>query len=1315
MSEEPIGYAPLQIIPVVQGIQAGIEGQIAQPLVAAGRSAGQATGNAIVSGLAAAQAGVERAAEALRTAREKEADAAGKVRVAEEKLRELRESGRASAAQLARAEEALATAQRNEERAARATQRGVDQLAAAHRALENATGDAEESTGRFSRAINSLGDRLGPAAKQMAAAAVAAAGIGTAMDTAMEAVSREQNVDILAAQLGATPELAAEYGKIAGDLYKQGLGESFEDVTAAIGAVQSGFTTLGSEGEASIEQVTTRALNFATVFGTEVPESIQTASQLVKNGLAVDSTAAFDLMTTAFQRVPAAMRDELPEILNEYGTNLRALGFDGQQAFGLLVDAAQQGKFVLDKTGDALKEFTIRGSDMSQASQDAYKAIGLDAAEMSRAIAEGGPVAQDALQKVAAGLLEIEDPAERANTSIALFGTPLEDLSVDQIPAFLGALSGAGDSMTGFAGSADQMGETVANNTASKLEVLKREIQDGLLGALTGAAEWIDRNREVAVGLGIALGTLGAALVTAKVAATGYAVAQGVMAASTGAGTAALAGNSLALGAYTIATGVVRGATMAWSAVQWLLNAALTANPIGIVVVAIGALVAGVVLAYQKSETFRDIVKGALDAVAGAGLWLWHNALEPFVNWWVGAAQSAWEAFTSIGTKAGEAKDFIIGKFTDLTTWLGDLPGQVTEKLSGLWNGLTTGFKTALNSLISMWNNFQLTFDFTIPVIDKHINFTIDTPDLPLLAGGGIAGRTAAGLLWGPGTPTSDSILGIDENGVPTARVSRGEGVVAEDAMRNGGAELVAALNAGWVPPAEFLRNMVRGGARLAHGNYDGSLRGVGLEEDSPIVAAVLGLRSLLHDGDFTGNLSSLGVEEDAPAVSAALGLRSLLLGDYDGRLAALGVEEDNPLVDLGLGVGGLLRGDYRGNLRAFGVEEDSPLVDAGLGLGGLLRGDYTGNLSNLGLEEDHPLVAAALDALRFLAALPGFADGGLVEAQNWVRGEDGKPYQYGGTGNPSWDCSGIAGGLWAKATGRNPNARYFNTESDFTQFGFLTGPGGPGDLTIGVKRGGGGPNSHMASRIGDLKVESSGTDGVEVGSDATDPSAFPLQWHFPIPGNPLAEGNPGALGGLGGGAGSSPGGSTGGGSGSSSSSASGATGGTRPNGPAVLVWVDNMPTNFGGTGSSAATGTGAGTPGTTADAGATGTGTPGADASSASTPKQHPLQGTALTGDLFTGDAPWWQQNNPWEYLQTKGAEKWQATQKDATTYFENNWKEMLNSGLAMLGMGATGAPAEAPTFNISGTDPMGAAAAVDRVLRRRTLALQMGGGISR
>ena len=52
---------------------------------------------------------------------------------------------------------------------------------------------------------------------------------------------------------------------------------------------------------------------------------------------------------------------------------------------------------------------------------------------------------------------------------------------------------------------------------------------------------------------------------------------------------------------------------------QILFNIALTANPIGIVVTAIGLLVAGLVVAYQKSETFRNVVNRVFEALKPIG------------------------------------------------------------------------------------------------------------------------------------------------------------------------------------------------------------------------------------------------------------------------------------------------------------------------------------------------------------------------------------------------------------------------------------------------------------------------------------------------------------------------------------------------------------------------------------------------------------------------------------------------------------------------------------------------------------------------
>lgn len=66
------------------------------------------------------------------------------------------------------------------------------------------------------------------------------------------------------------------------------------------------------------------------------------------------------------------------------------------------------------------------------------------------------------------------------------------------------------------------------------------------------------------------------------------------------------------MGVLAIKTGVV-------TAAQWLLNLAMTANPIGIVVVAIGALIAGLAIAYNRFAGFRSMVNGVWESLKQVG------------------------------------------------------------------------------------------------------------------------------------------------------------------------------------------------------------------------------------------------------------------------------------------------------------------------------------------------------------------------------------------------------------------------------------------------------------------------------------------------------------------------------------------------------------------------------------------------------------------------------------------------------------------------------------------------------------------------
>jgi hypothetical protein len=87
---------------------------------------------------------------------------------------------------------------------------------------------------------------------------------------------------------------------------------------------------------------------------------------------------------------------------------------------------------------------------------------------------------------------------------------------------------------------------------------------------------------------------------------------------------------------------------------QKIFNAAMRANPIGLIITAIALLVAGLVLAYKKSETFRRIV----DAVGRAGQkafgWI-VDKISELVGWVKDKAPQAFNAFKTVAVNVGNA------------------------------------------------------------------------------------------------------------------------------------------------------------------------------------------------------------------------------------------------------------------------------------------------------------------------------------------------------------------------------------------------------------------------------------------------------------------------------------------------------------------------------------------------------------------------------------------------------------------------------------------------------------------------------------
>lgn len=134
--------------------------------------------------------------------------------------------------------------------------------------------------------------------------------------------------------------------------------------------------------------------------------------------------------------------------------------------------------------------------------------------------------------------------------------------------------------------------------------------------AVKGAAATVAAHARIAASWIASTARSAAAAVASGASVIASYVAQGAAATASGAvqaaawlrATAAIVANRAVMVAAAVATGVM-------TAAQWALNVAMTANPIGLVIAAIVLLVGGLILAYKKSETFRNIVNAVFGAV----------------------------------------------------------------------------------------------------------------------------------------------------------------------------------------------------------------------------------------------------------------------------------------------------------------------------------------------------------------------------------------------------------------------------------------------------------------------------------------------------------------------------------------------------------------------------------------------------------------------------------------------------------------------------------------------------------------------------
>lgn len=176
--------------------------------------------------------------------------------------------------------------------------------------------------------------------------------------------------------------------------------------------------------------------------------------------------------------------------------------------------------------------------------------------------------------------------------------------------------------------------------------------------------------------------------------------------------TAAKIKDKIATIAHTVAEGAATAAKWLATAAQTALNVAMTANPIGIIIAAIAALVAGIILLIKNWDTVKEVAVKVWDKIkeiwSKVATWFKEKVIQPIVDFFTGLWDGIVNVFKSI---INWVKDnwksiatFMISPFAGVFKYLWDNFEGFRNFMKKILNGIIRGFEGLINGIIKGLN-----------------------------------------------------------------------------------------------------------------------------------------------------------------------------------------------------------------------------------------------------------------------------------------------------------------------------------------------------------------------------------------------------------------------------------------------------------------------------------------------------------------------------------------------------------------------------------------------------------------------------------
>lgn len=542
------------------------------------------------------------------------------------------------------------------------------------------------------------------------ASAAIGAGVGAALGVGItEALNVEAANNKLAAQLGLGSAEASQVAAVSAKVFGGAWGDSVDTVNLAIKGV---YQNIGdtSKIQGGLEGVTTKALALAEAFDQDLTMTTAAVGQLMRTGLAKSAEEAFDIITVGLGTAADKSGDFL-ETINEYSTQFRRVGLDGQTATGLLVQALKAGARDADQVADAIGQFGERALAGGKPIEEAFKAIGLSSDKMVKMIGQGGPQAAKALQMTMDGLRKTKDEQVKLNVAAALFGDPGNVMGASLF-ALDPATAAAAAGMDKAAGATDRLVEKVGSSNSAKLEEFKRKVTAELAEAGAAVIDFAMKHQTYMEPLAYTLLGLAATVLIVKGAMMTYAAVAAIVAAANAiisASTWTIMGNWMRM----MALGLMAYAQIAGAAV---VSAAMTAAAwVGSALTSIGTWVVAVVRAgvVAVGQFAMMAARAVIWAAVMAAQWL--IAMGP-IGWIIAAVIGLvaliiyyWDEIKAVTVRAwnaiwSRAKELTTKNIGNIVSFIGGLPGQIQRIFSSAGDWLVSAGQ---NVVLGLWHGIQ--------------------------------------------------------------------------------------------------------------------------------------------------------------------------------------------------------------------------------------------------------------------------------------------------------------------------------------------------------------------------------------------------------------------------------------------------------------------------------------------------------------------------------------------------------------------------------------------------------------------------------